>query len=791
MANNGPHLSGRVGPLAPYFTLVDKNGKPTYHFVALWEQLVRSSINSDDALRKLQELLQQKVLPVSGQLSGGGALGQDSYITLGLAPSGVLAGTFCNPAQVPCLTVDRFGRITDITLKPLAGIDLKDTIGDLPTSRLSGQLVSSQLAANSVTVQQLSIPKTAPSGGFVAMGDHGSFTWSTGPDIPESLEFETAGGVFTSSNTVSGQPFRYAFSRKLPGNDNTLTIDQDGYISVHDPHHFRYLVVVVMDLEPEYLPVQAPTLVKIKVSIQKQGGAWVDVSSPDYPIDYLRQLPCRSYRAVHGASFYVEQGKQFRIRVEVSLVSSQANEIQTFPPAQAYALVQPTRRSEQVDSLAVRQFQAMTNTNIFLSSQIIGPKFLQATPLTLTSGDSFQVSRLAGMVSMIGPLQYWSEGDAVISKKAGSSEIFFHSDTQAIGFLIKDKHILTHFGKEILQVTSNLRLSKTTFAKLTILSRDQLDSERFLWPTWWYVNKYWALNAGWSVLGEVDLSEGISSTDFNIPDTPLAALAIVLRVQGDGNDPESGIGIINLDAGITTPRGIHTIIVKDRHPVQYTLYTGADRTIRSGASQVEPWGCPPYSSGTIDYVSARASVKFHRPTAISWVNLSGGVVAGNLENPYTRQSEPVPSAKFHHTAVRAMEGDNYVGITHNQILSCTIWPSWNFTSSLPERIRYALFFSKDFAKAPDDLLPTIAQGPWLTTGFDDVVDVQAPFSPHRLYIAIPLDKGVTSSYLFRRFPRGLGETWVESNLLQNVQVRVFVCPHMLFETRYALRLTVQ
>lgn len=776
-----------VDPFAPWLRLVDPEGKPTPQFVALWDKLVQSSINLSAAAHTLIGLLDKRVDGARGQIQGGAALGAPGNITLQLTPTGVVPGTVCSDSQIPCLTVDVYGRVLSISTIALGQVDLKDTTGLLPVSRLEGLIQSGQLAPDSVTARELDIPAPARAGSLL-VGAHGNgFQWLDPARLTDTGGLDYTGAIYTSSAQTTGAPFRYAFSSMLPGGPASLSLDSGGYITIHDAHHTRFLLVVVMELQPDTALITTHSVINLALQIQRGPDTlWRDITPGSVPATYVREAPCGAHRVVGVVVFHVKQGTHAKLRVLPTLTSSVADEAWNLPGAQTWALVQPLESKGHLDSATLRTFEHLTDTDIKLSAHKLGLDLISLYPGALELDSEFALERLPGDATMLNDAYYWSDTRATISKRKGSPDVLFHAANQMVGLMLIDAAVVPELRNTMIQIVTDTHLVNTSFAKLNVVGLQHVESGRFTWPPWWYDRGDWLLNAGWASLGEYFINEGNTATDVTLPDIAFEALAVVLRVSADVNVPVSGLVLRKFVWGLPVARDIQVAEVRDTVPFNYMLHTGVARQNLRGVSTTTSWGCPPVSVGTIDYASGQASVRFHQDTDIAIVNLSGAGVAGFWENPYTKFRSPISSASFHQSRVRALSGDTLAGLTHNQLLQCSTRAVYRLPLPLGGRVRYLMYFNEAW-QTDADFRDRLDRKAWLETAEDDVVTIQAPVSPSRVYLVVPAEGSNPATYSFRRHPRGLWESWSEVDTLQGRGVRVFRCPSVLFETRYAVR----
>lgn len=98
--------------------IVDEGGIPTQYFIRFIQQRGGALTDLDALITQLFDLLDNEIIAGDG-LIGGGML-SDGDVTLALPTTGVTPGVYGDDTNVPQITVDEFGRITDVEDIPIS-----------------------------------------------------------------------------------------------------------------------------------------------------------------------------------------------------------------------------------------------------------------------------------------------------------------------------------------------------------------------------------------------------------------------------------------------------------------------------------------------------------------------------------------------------------------------------------------------------------------------------------------------------------------------------------------------
>jgi hypothetical protein len=115
-------MAGEPQPLDQGFAITNADGTPTQYFI-LWAQDRQIDIQNGITAAQAQQLIddwaaERDIIAGTG-LDGGGPLSLD--VTIDLADTAVTPGTYGDATNVPQITVDQQGRITDVVDVPISG----------------------------------------------------------------------------------------------------------------------------------------------------------------------------------------------------------------------------------------------------------------------------------------------------------------------------------------------------------------------------------------------------------------------------------------------------------------------------------------------------------------------------------------------------------------------------------------------------------------------------------------------------------------------------------------------
>lgn len=117
----------RIDPLRSDVPIADEKGNPSKFFQRQWNTQIAATGALPDIEAQVEQLetdvaaLQDVEIVAGTGLDGGGVLGTDPTITLDLADTAVTPGTYGDATNVPQITVDQQGRITEVVDVPITG----------------------------------------------------------------------------------------------------------------------------------------------------------------------------------------------------------------------------------------------------------------------------------------------------------------------------------------------------------------------------------------------------------------------------------------------------------------------------------------------------------------------------------------------------------------------------------------------------------------------------------------------------------------------------------------------